>query len=229
MLLSGITASLLLCVCENRLCHPLYLKLQGANTSAEVIERIKEQTEFDYNFSQWKSLTLLCFKEERIIEVWTTRKNGVRQTVQTFPFTGFSGKIGPKLREGDRQIPEGIYRIEYLNPNSSFHLSMKVDYPNEFDRMKGESDGRKNLGYDIFIHGKSTTIGCIPIGDKNIEELFVMVSEIGISNVHVIISPYDMRKHEKEIDIPEINWEGELYERIESSLKPYVAQAAITM
>jgi len=61
--------------------------------------------------------------------------------IKSYPFTGFSGGLGPKLREGDGQIPEGVYAIEYLNPNSQFHLSVKLDYPNVFDKAKGRADG----------------------------------------------------------------------------------------
>ncbi len=68
----------------------------------------------------------------------------------------------PKFKEGDGQIPEGIYGIEYLNPNSKFHLSMKINYPNSFDKEMAKIDNRKNLGGDIMIHGSNKTIGLYP-------------------------------------------------------------------
>ena len=136
------------------------------------------------------------------------------ELIKRYPFTGFSGGPGPKLREGDGQIPEGIYAIEYLNPNSQFHLSMKLNYPNAFDKAKGKADGRDRLGFDIFIHGGSATIGCIPIGDAGLEELFLMVSEVGKLNVTAVISPYDMRMKSKRIEIPGIVWEQELHDNI---------------
>jgi murein L,D-transpeptidase YafK len=198
--------------------HPLYVKISGGKTVNEVVGQIREQNEIRHDFESWQSLHLLCFKEERNIEVWATEADGRKRKIKNFPFTGFSGDLGPKLREGDGQIPEGIYRIEYLNPNSSYHLSMKVSYPNAFDREKGRQDGRDQLGFDIFIHGKSSTIGCIPVGDPGIEELFLMVSEVGVSNVDVIISPYDMRAGKRVLEIPEIEWEGKLYDQIERAL-----------
>jgi murein L,D-transpeptidase YafK len=70
-----------------------------------------------------------------------------------------SGKAGPKLREGDGQVPEGIYRIDGLNPNSSYHLSLKLNYPNDFDLEQARTEGRTELGGDIFIHGKAVSIG----------------------------------------------------------------------
>ena len=91
---------------------------------------------------------------------------------------------------------------------------MKLNYPNAFDKAKGKADGPDRLGFDIFIHGGSATIGCIPSGDAGIEEVFLMVSEVGIDNVTAIVSPYDMRTKTKRIEIPGIIWEQELYDMI---------------
>ena len=80
-----------------------------------------------------------------------------------------------------------------------------------FRQGQGPGRWRDRLGFDIFIHGGSATIGCIPIGDAGIEEVFLMVSEVGIDNVTAIISPYDMQTKTKRIEIPGIIWEQELY------------------
>ena len=69
----------------------------------------------------------------------------------------------------DGQIPEGIYGIGYLNPNSSYYFSLKVTYPNASDRARAKADGRTNLGGDIMIHGQAVTIGCVPVGDDAID------------------------------------------------------------
>ena len=163
-------------------------------------------------------LTILVFKKERTVEVHASGWEKPR----TYPMTGFSGQLGPKLGEGDRQIPEGIYGIEYLNPNSMFHLSLKVSYPNRFDRKRAAEDGRKDLGGDIMIHGGSATIGCIPIGDDAIEELFYLVAAVGKRNTTVIISPYDMRKgRNKELEMSPLAWYGKLCDDIGRALKGY--------
>ena len=78
----------------------------------------------------------------------------------SIPVLGMSGKLGPKLGEGDRQVPEGIHRVESLNPNSLYHLALRVGYPNEEDRKHAAQEGRTNLGSDIMIHGKNSSIGC---------------------------------------------------------------------
>jgi len=175
---------------------------------------------------QIESLTLIGLKEERSLEVWAQQQNGQRELIRTYPFTAYSGTIGPKLREGDGQIPEGIYRVEYLNPNSSYHLSIKIDYPNAFDREKGEADDREQLGFDIFIHGRSVTVGCIPIGDEAIEDLFTIVSQVGPKNSEVIITPVDFRKRDDRPEIEEIDWEDELYETITTALAPFTPPPA---
>jgi murein L,D-transpeptidase YafK len=90
--------------------------------------------------------------------------------VKTYPICASSGEPGPKRREGDGQVPEGFYVISGFNPRSQFHLSLKVSYPNASDRILG----RKPLGGDVFVHGNCVTIGCMPITDPLIEELYVI-------------------------------------------------------
>lgn len=167
------------------------------------------------------ALVLIGLKEERELEVWLTDDEGNHRKIRSYPFTAFSGKSGPKLREGDRQIPEGIYEIEYLNPQSRYHLSIKLDYPNAFDRKKGAEEDREFLGGDIFIHGRAVTIGCIPIGDDAIEDLFTIVAQIGKSNVQTIIAPRDFRTSREFPEIAPVDWEEELYLGIEEALDPF--------
>ena len=173
------------------------------------------------SLAAFRQLALLAFKQERRLEVWSKTGDGRWLLFKTYPFTAFSGRLGPKLREGDRQIPEGLYQIEYLNPYSSYHLSLKVNYPNAFDKAMGELDGRGELGGDIFFHGNAVTIGCIPIGDAAIEELFYMVHRAGMDNVAVIIAPSDLRRSKTPPAIAEIGWENILYRQIAGQLQTY--------
>lgn len=167
-----------------------------------------------------ENISLLIFKEEQILELYGRQEEKWR-LIKIYPFTAFSGKLGPKLKEGDRQIPEGIYRIEYLNPNSSYHLSAKVSYPNDFDRKKATYDNRTQLGGDIFIHGKNKTIGCVPLGDKAIEELFILMSHVLPRKTTVVISPWDFRKKEDFPKMAHIDWAPELYGQIQRALSEY--------
>ncbi|MBF0191989.1 MAG: L,D-transpeptidase family protein [Magnetococcales bacterium] len=163
-------------------------------------------------------LALLGFKKERRLELWGGDTHGPMKRIKSYPFTAFSGELGPKRRQGDRQIPEGMYRITFLNPNSSYHLSMKLDYPNEFDRAMAEPERRHRLGGDIFIHGDNYSIGCIALGDRAIEELFVLTAWAGLDNVQVIVSPYDLRRDKEIRPLADIPWTRELYARIQDSL-----------
>lgn len=111
------------------------------------------------------------------------------------------------------QVPEGIYRIEYLNPNSSYHLSMKLNYPNDFDLTHAKAEGRSEPGTNIFIHGKAVSIGCLAMGDEVAEELFVLASDIGHRNIAVAMATRDPRKN-KLSPIPELPWTEELYQNL---------------
>ena len=160
-------------------------------------------------------LRILVFKNERSVEVHAPGWKAPR----IYPMTAFSGTLGPKLREGDGQIPEGVYGIGYLNPNSSYYLSLKVTYPNASDRARAKVDGRTNLGGDIMIHGKAVTIGCVPVGDDAIEDIFYLASAVGIKNVSVVIAPYDMRKGRKpELERSPLKWYPNLCNEIHTAL-----------
>ena len=160
-------------------------------------------------------LRILIFKNERSVEVHAPGWKEPR----IYPMTAFSGTLGPKLREGDGQIPEGVYGIEYLNPNSRYYLSLKVSYPNASDRKRAKADGRTNLGGDIMIHGKAVTIGCVPVGDDAIEDIFYLAASIGIKNVSVIIAPYDMRKgRNPELERSPLAWYPDLCCEISTAL-----------
>jgi L,D-peptidoglycan transpeptidase YkuD (ErfK/YbiS/YcfS/YnhG family) len=140
-----------------------------------------------------REVTLVAFKDTRAMEMWAKAEDGRWRHIKDYRIKGMSGRAGPKLREGDRQVPEGFYRIEALNPNSQFHLSMKLNYPNEFDLVRALEDQRENIGSDIFIHGKDVSTGCLAMGDNAVEELFVVAGLIGTEAVSVIISPKDFR------------------------------------
>jgi len=178
----------------------------------------------DSNFIIYpKKLTLIGLKNEQLLEVWGELK-GKQVLIRTYPFTAFSGQLGPKFREGDRQIPEGIYGISYLNPNSKFHLSMRVNYPNGFDKKMAKKEGRTNLGGDIMIHGSNRTIGCVPIGNDKIEELYFLAEQVGIENIKVILSPIDFRLTDIKIKTKKHPWMKELYRNIKKEMHPFISK-----
>ena len=208
----------------------VYYKFVGKRTVEEVVNQYKTNVEqrlkpyFAKSSLAYppKNLALLAFKQEKLLELWTD-ENGKKKFIISYKIQAASGHSGPKLREGDRQVPEGMYKISGLNPNSSYHLSMKLNYPNEYDLKYAQQEGRNEPGTNIFIHGDSASIGCLAMGDIVIEELFILVHEVGRKNVTVIISPYDFRNKAKQnIDGPV--WLPELYSNIRLQLKGYVVK-----
>lgn len=140
---------------------------------------------------------LLGLKAEKRLEVHATDATGATgpwKPVASYAVLAASGGPGPKLREGDGQVPEGLYRIVLLNPNSRFHVSLRVDYPSDDDRVHARADGREQLGGDIMVHGGQASIGCLAIGDPAIEEVFTLAARVGIGQVDILILPHDLRR-----------------------------------
>jgi len=120
-------------------------------------------------------LYLRTFKYEKAVELWVKNSHAKTYTLlKTIPVCAGSGALGPKRRQGDRQVPEGFYKIDFLQPYSDYHLALKVSYPNSSDRIKATA---KDPGGDIMIHGNCVTIGCIPLQDAPIEEVYVLCVE----------------------------------------------------
>lgn len=122
-----------------------------------------------------REIYLRAFKLEGMLELWAApdgaEAGAPRVLVRSFPVCQASGVLGPKRREGDRQVPEGFYRVDRFNPRSSYHLSLGIDYPNAVDRARAGDDPP---GSDIFIHGDCVTIGCLPLQDEPMEALYVV-------------------------------------------------------
>ena len=171
------------------------------------------------------AVAFVGLKEERVLQVYAAGSGGRFFLVRTYPILAASGRLGPKLREGDLQVPEGIYRLESLNPNSAFHISLRLDYPNSFDRTKAKAEGRFNLGGDIMIHGRQASIGCLAMGDPAAEDLFVLAALAGLENVRVVLSPVDLRSRPMPVTPGETpKWLPELYDQIRTALSEFPAE-----
>jgi hypothetical protein len=162
---------------------------------------------------------LLGFKHERELHLLASRPDGRLSFVRSYPILGASGTLGPKLRQGDRQVPEGVYAIAYVNPHSVAHLSLALSYPNDYDLARAAEDGRDALGGDIMIHGGTTSHGCLAIGDEAAEELFVLAVDAGWDDAIVVLSPVDLRTRVPPIDArTQPAWVGDLYARLRAKL-----------
>jgi hypothetical protein len=167
-----------------------------------------------------QTVVLVAFKWEKRLELYAGNTPDELKFIRYYNVLAASGTLGPKLREGDRQVPEGIYRLTQLNANSNFHLSVKVDYPNTFDRMMGKVENRRNLGGAIFVHGGSQSIGCLAMSDPVAEEIFTLVARSGLENSSIILSPVDLRREPApnplDDDVP--IWTPHLYAIIQRAL-----------
>jgi murein L,D-transpeptidase YafK len=167
-------------------------------------------------------LIFVGLKEEKRLEIYAKSGTNNFKPVRSYPVRAASGVAGPKLKEGDRQVPEGIYQIELLNPNSSYHLSLRVNYPNAFDRAQAAKENRTNLGGDIMIHGKAVSIGCLAMGDEAAEDLFVLAADTGIKKITVILTPVDFRAGKTLPENAQTNaWTPALYAEIKTQLAKY--------
>ncbi|MDB4930782.1 MAG: inner rane protein [Myxococcaceae bacterium] len=140
-----------------------------------------------------RHLWLVALKRERMLRVYAAGPDARPRHLRDYPVRGASGGPGPKLRQGDGQVPEGIYGVESLNPNSHYHLALRVDYPSADDRAQAAREGRRELGGDIMIHGSNASVGCLAMGDEAAEDLFVLAARAGVGHVRVWIAPVDLR------------------------------------
>ena len=131
-----------------------------------------------------------AFKTEKKLELWAKNVSDSSYILlKEFPICEMSGEIGPKRCYKDYQVPEGFYHIPELNPYSKYFLSMKVNYPNASDSIRGRK-GR--LGSLIFIHGGCESSGCIAVNDERVKELFIYYIEAvnsGQEKIEVTIFP----------------------------------------
>lgn len=141
---------------------------QARKNRSEQLRRLFQEACLDY---PPRRVLLRALKLEARLELWVEGAEGKYVKLKDYEICMSSGRLGPKRRLGDLQVPEGFYRVTWHNPRSNFWLSLKINYPNPSDLARGD---RKHPGGDIFIHGSCVTIGCIPITDEGIEELYLI-------------------------------------------------------
>ena len=205
---------------------PRALDERLAEISPAATQRLTEK--FAAANAAWPpaSVSLVAIKDKRTLELYARAADGTMTFVHRYPVLAASGKAGPKLNQGDKQVPEGVYGISFLNPNSKYHVALRVNYPNAFDREMAKKDGRKKLGGDIMIHGKALSAGCLAVGDEAAEELFVLAAKVGLPNVKLVIAPVDFRH----AGLPPAKpgdpvWLPKLYAEVSSAMTEFTAPA----
>lgn len=135
------------------------------------------------------NIYIRSFKAELVLELWIEEGEEFK-LFKTYTVCQGSGTLGPKIKEGDRQVPEGLYSIDRFNPVSAFWLSLGINYPNKVDLLRSMNE---NPGGDIFIHGNCVSSGCLPMTDDIMNEIYViavLARNQGQENIQVHIYPY---------------------------------------
>ena len=157
----------------------------------------------DLNATMGDPVFIRIFKEASLLEVWI-HTGAQYRLLKNYFICAYSGALGPKEKEGDKQAPEGFYKVrkEYLNPNSKFHLSFNLGYPNAYDRA------HERTGSFLMVHGNCVSIGCYAMTDEKMEEIYALVEHAlqkGQKFVPVHIYPFRMTK-ENMADHSESRW-----------------------
>lgn len=159
--------------------QPSFVDYQRTYTRVASALRSKEdslKSQFAKVGLHWpaKQVYIRSFKYDSQLEVWV-RDNNVEpyKLFKTYKVCAMAGAIGPKRMEGDYQVPEGFYYINEFNPNSNYHLSLGINYPNASDKVLSDSI---KPGGEIYIHGNCVTVGCIPLQNEQIEELYILAT-----------------------------------------------------
>jgi murein L,D-transpeptidase YafK len=136
--------------------------------SNEMVETIERK-----GMAKETPILVRIFKEESELEVWKQTKEGQYDLLKTYPICRWSGELGPKVKQGDRQAPEGFYMITpgLMNPNSAYYLAFNMGFPNAFDRALGRS------GANLMVHGDCSSSGCYAMTDEQISEIFALARE----------------------------------------------------
>jgi murein L,D-transpeptidase YafK len=145
---------------------------------SEALERKEDtlQKQFEAKKLKWPAryIYIRSFKYDSQLEVWV--KNEIQEPFKlfkTYRVCALAGTLGPKRMQGDYQVPEGFYYVNVFNPQSNYYLSLGINYPNASDKILSDSI---NPGGDIYIHGSCVTVGCIPIRDEQIDELYIIAA-----------------------------------------------------
>ena len=162
------------------------------------------------NLDYGSPVFLRIFTAEKVLEVWVAEKDRY-VLFHAYPICTYSGRLGPKIREGDNQAPEGFYRVgpNQLNPQSNYHLAFNLGYPNAYDRANGRT------GSFLMVHGNCVSIGCYAMGDAAIEEIYTLMDAAlhsGQKNIDVHVFPF-------RFDSTKIVWQNSEWQPFWSDLK----------
>lgn len=135
-------------------------------------------------------ITIRVFKAESVLEIWKQREDGRYYLLKSYPICNYSGELGPKLKQGDKQAPEGFYVVsrKQMNPRSKYHLAFNIGFPNAYDRAWGRT------GSNIMVHGDCKSAGCYAMTDAYVEEIYILAREAFLGGQkYFLIQAYPFR------------------------------------
>src|ERR1700748_1589746 len=169
--------------------------------SAKMVKEIQSK-----NMEMESPILVRVYKEEAELEVWKQDRTGQFALLKTYPICRWSGELGPKVKEGDRQAPEGFYNITpgQMNPNSAYYLSFDLGYPNAYDRAWGRT------GSQLMVHGDCSSRGCYSMTDEQISEIYALARESFFGGPRAFqvqaypfrMTPANFAKHRNNPNIP---------------------------
>ena len=177
----------------------------GAKANRPIPDKLLAEIE-SKNMDKGSPMLVRLFKQEAELEVWKQDRNGKFALLKTYPICRWSGDLGPKVKEGDRQAPEGFYSITpaQMNPNSGYYLSFNMGYPNAYDRAWGRT------GSQLMVHGDCSSRGCYAMTDEQISEIYALGREsfFGGQNAFQVqaypfrMNPQNMARHRNNPNMP---------------------------
>jgi len=177
----------------------------GAKANRPIPEKLLAEIEAK-NMDKASPMLVRLFKQEAELEVWKQDRSGRYALLKTYPICRWSGDLGPKIREGDRQAPEGFYSITpaQMNPQSAYYLSFNMGYPNAYDKAWGRT------GSQLMVHGDCSSRGCYAMTDEQISEIYALGREsfFGGQNAFQVqaypfrMTPQNMARHRNNPNMP---------------------------
>ncbi|MBB6260812.1 murein L,D-transpeptidase YafK [Paenochrobactrum gallinarii] len=159
---ASLMASVLLAGCQGSAFDDLGLKAERP-LPQKVVAQMKAK-----GMTRTSPVMVRIFKEEGVLEVWKQKNNGRYDMISSYEICKWSGKLGPKFVEGDRQAPEGFYTVypAQMNPNSQYYLAFNMGFPNAYDRAHGRT------GQHLMVHGACSSAGCYSMTDEQVSEIY---------------------------------------------------------
>jgi TonB C terminal len=167
-----------------------------------------------------QQISLICFKDDGRLFLFAKGEDGKQKQITSYQIVSNSGVQGPKLKEGDLQVPEGFYKITRLDAMT--HMAMWVNYPNPSDGANAKTDRRTDLGGNIQIHGGVYSTGCLVITNDDMAELLVLGHAIGCKNIELIVAPCNLLVKKPEVDFgKQPKWLPNLYKELKRALAAF--------